>query len=135
MRDRGPRGFALSRLSLVLSGRTGLSALLDIAYCAVTSANARSTSRACSIGHSIRPPWISGASRSRSSARWRTRASGPLDYLARWRIRAAGRALRSTDRTVYSVATEFGYGSESAFSTAFKRVTGQSPARYRQLAR
>lgn len=59
----------------------------------------------------------------------------PLDYLARWRIQAAGRTLRSTDRTVYSVATEFGYGSESAFSTAFKRVTGQSPARYRQLVR
>jgi transcriptional regulator GlxA family with amidase domain len=57
----------------------------------------------------------------------------PVEYLARWRIQAAGRTLRSTDRTVYSVATEFGYGSESAFSNAFKRVTGTSPARYRQL--
>jgi len=55
----------------------------------------------------------------------------PLDYLAHWRIQAAGRTLRSTDRTVFSVATEFGYGSESAFSNAFKRVTGQSPAKFR----
>ena len=56
----------------------------------------------------------------------------PLDYLARLRIRSAGRALRSTDRTVSSVATEFGYGSESAFSTAFK-LTGHTPAQYRRL--
>jgi AraC-like DNA-binding protein len=57
----------------------------------------------------------------------------PLDYLARWRIRSAGRALRSTDRTVSSVATEFRYGSESAFSTAFKRLAGHTPAQYRRL--
>jgi AraC-like DNA-binding protein len=75
-------------------------------------------------------------SRSRFALRFKTLVGlPPLDYLARWRIQAAGRTLRSTDRTVYSVATEFGYGSESAFSTAFKRVTGQSPARYRQLVR
>ncbi|GAA0356476.1 AraC family transcriptional regulator [Microbispora corallina] len=55
----------------------------------------------------------------------------PLDYLMQWRIRSAARALRSGDRTVASVAAEWGYGSESAFSNAFKRVTGLPPARYR----
>jgi AraC-like DNA-binding protein len=71
-------------------------------------------------------------SRSTFALRFKTLVGmSPLDYLAHWRIQAAGRALRSTDRTVFSIATEFGYGSESAFSTAFKRVTGQSPAKYR----
>jgi AraC-like DNA-binding protein len=58
----------------------------------------------------------------------------PLDYLARWRIRSAARALRSSDRTVGSVATQFGYSSESAFSNAFKRMVGHPPARHRELA-
>jgi AraC-like DNA-binding protein len=73
-----------------------------------------------------------GMSRSSFALRFKTLVGlSPVEYLARWRIQAAGRTLRSTDRTVYSVATEFGYGSESAFSNAFKRVTGTSPARYR----
>jgi AraC-like DNA-binding protein len=36
---------------------------------------------------------------------------------------------------VASVAAEWGYASESAFSNAFKRVTGHPPARYRIQAR
>ncbi|WP_250004978.1 AraC family transcriptional regulator [Actinoplanes sp. M2I2] len=55
----------------------------------------------------------------------------PLDYLIRWRVRSAGRALRSTDRTVSAVANQFGFGSESSFIRTFKRVTGRSPSRYR----
>ncbi|MDH2425663.1 AraC family transcriptional regulator [Sphaerisporangium sp. TRM90804] len=57
----------------------------------------------------------------------------PLDYLLHWRIRSAAETLRAGDRTVASVAAEWGYTSESAFSNAFKRVTGQPPARYRTL--
>ncbi|MBP2479164.1 AraC-like DNA-binding protein [Crossiella equi] len=56
----------------------------------------------------------------------------PLDYLARWRLHSAERALRHGDRTVSSVAAEFGYRSESAFSTAFKRVLGRSPGSVRR---
>jgi AraC-like DNA-binding protein len=33
------------------------------------------------------------------------------------------------------LAIELGYGSESAFSTAFKREVGVSPLRYRRQAR
>ncbi|MEU8382984.1 AraC family transcriptional regulator [Streptosporangium sp. NPDC048865] len=55
----------------------------------------------------------------------------PLDYLLHWRMRSAAEVLRAGDRTVASVAAEWGYASESAFSNAFKRVTGQPPARYR----
>jgi AraC-like DNA-binding protein len=73
-----------------------------------------------------------GMSRSTFALRFKTQVGlSPLDYLARWRIRSAARALRSGERTVGSVAAEFGYGSESAFSNAFKRMTGHSPARHR----
>ncbi|MGW2725307.1 helix-turn-helix domain-containing protein, partial [Streptomyces sp. NPDC001492] len=34
-----------------------------------------------------------------------------------------------------ALAAELGYGSESAFSTAFKRVIGESPQRYRARVR
>jgi AraC-like DNA-binding protein len=57
----------------------------------------------------------------------------PMDYLVRWRIHAAARALRSGDRAVASVASEYGYTSESSFSNTFKRITGHPPARHRHL--
>jgi len=59
-------------------------------------------------------------------------ASGmaPLAYLARWRMRLAEQALRSGDVPVAVLARDLGYASESAFSHAFKRVVGMSPAHY-----
>jgi len=64
-------------------------------------------------------------------------ASGvpPLTYLGRWRMLLAQRALRDGDARVAALAEELGYGSESAFSTAFKRVVGESPLRYRARVR
>jgi AraC-like DNA-binding protein len=56
----------------------------------------------------------------------------PMDYLLHWRIRCAERELADGRRTVAAVATRWGYGSESAFSAAFKRVTGQTPGRSRR---
>jgi transcriptional regulator GlxA family with amidase domain len=44
----------------------------------------------------------------------------------------SGAALASAARG--SVATAFGYSSESAFSNAFKRMTGHPPAHHRRLA-
>ncbi|WP_322741113.1 helix-turn-helix domain-containing protein [Streptomyces hygroscopicus] len=49
----------------------------------------------------------------------------------RRRILAAGREPRHGERTVASVAAEWGYSSETAFGTAFKRITGISPTQYR----
>jgi len=46
----------------------------------------------------------------------------------------AKRALRDGDTRVGPLAFDLGYASESAFSTAFKRQVGQSPARYRSRA-
>ena len=55
----------------------------------------------------------------------------PMDYLARWRMaRAADRLARSAD-SVAAIAWSVGYGSESAFSTAFKRIMGHPPGHRR----
>lgn len=58
----------------------------------------------------------------------------PLEYLTRWRMQSAARALRSTDEAVIDIAERFGYGSEAAFSRAFKRVMGETPGRHRRGA-
>lgn len=73
-----------------------------------------------------------GMSRSAFALRFKNVVGlSPLDYLARWRVQSAGRILRTTDRTVGSLATQFGFSSESSFIRTFKRLTGCSPARYR----
>lgn len=55
----------------------------------------------------------------------------PMAYLAEWRLTMAADVLRSTDRTVESVAHSVGYANAFAFSHAFKREYGQSPRAYR----
>jgi AraC-like DNA-binding protein len=55
----------------------------------------------------------------------------PLAYLLTWRMSLAARALRRDDIPVAVLAREVGYGSESAFSNAFKRAMGTSPRNYR----
>lgn len=47
----------------------------------------------------------------------------------------AQRALRDDDARVAALAEELSHGSESAFSTALKRVAGESPLRYRARVR
>jgi AraC-like DNA-binding protein len=75
-------------------------------------------------------------SRTSFAERFRTVAGvPPLTYLNRWRMLLAQRALRDGDARVGSLAFELGYASESAFSTAFKRVVGESPLRYRYRVR
>jgi AraC-like DNA-binding protein len=59
----------------------------------------------------------------------------PLAYLTRWRMQLAERALREEDIPISVLAGSLGYGSESAFSNAFKRATGNAPKRYRTAAR
>ncbi|MBB2943820.1 AraC-like DNA-binding protein [Actinoplanes lutulentus] len=76
---------------------------------------------------------VSAVSRSTLAARFRqAMGRGPLDYLTGWRIELAAARLRRGDGTVAAIAHAIGYGSESALSTAFKRVTGSSPRDYRR---
>ncbi|MCQ4205946.1 AraC family transcriptional regulator [Streptomyces longispororuber] len=75
------------------------------------------------------------AAMSRTSFAERFRAVAgvpPLTYLTRWRMLVAQQTLRDQDVSVGALASQLGYTSESAFSTAFKRQVGQSPLRYRQ---
>lgn len=76
-----------------------------------------------------------GMSRSSFAARFkRTVGLAPIDYLLRWRIRLASKRLRASKDSVSSIALSLGYESESGFSTAFKRVTAESPIQYRKSA-
>jgi len=61
--------------------------------------------------------------------------SPPLDYLGRWRMTVARAALRSGEEPMAGIAGRIGYRSETAFSTAFKRATGESPGRFRTNGR
>jgi len=74
-----------------------------------------------------------GASRSVLIERF-TRFLGepPLTYLARWRLQLAARLLRTSRKSVIEVALDVGYGSEAAFSRAFRREFGVPPAQYRR---
>ncbi|MCE7001613.1 helix-turn-helix transcriptional regulator [Kibdelosporangium philippinense] len=55
----------------------------------------------------------------------------PLAYLAELRMQLAAQRLRDRQLSVSESAIASGYSSVSAFSTAFKRVTGKSPSQAR----
>ncbi|MCB9606818.1 MAG: AraC family transcriptional regulator [Polyangiaceae bacterium] len=74
-----------------------------------------------------------GMSRSGFAARFNELlGEAPGQYLTRWRIQLASQRLRDTDESIASVAAKVGYGSESAFSRAFKREAGRGPADFRK---
>jgi AraC-like DNA-binding protein len=55
----------------------------------------------------------------------------PIRYLTGWRMDLASGLLRTTSLSVAEVASRVGYESEAAFSRAFKRTFGRSPAHWR----
>lgn len=56
----------------------------------------------------------------------------PMTYLTQWRLQLAAERLASGAAKVATIADEVGYESEAAFSRAFKRATGTSPAAWRR---
>jgi AraC-like DNA-binding protein len=58
----------------------------------------------------------------------------PMSYLAGWRIALAADLLRAPDVTLEAIARRVGYANPFAFSVAFKRIRGLSPAHYRATA-
>lgn len=73
------------------------------------------------------------AAMSRSSFALKFKATvgaSPIDYLTRWRMLLAGDRLANSSDPISVIALSLGYESESAFSTAFKRVMGCSPRHY-----
>lgn len=76
-----------------------------------------------------------GVSRSVLAERF-TRSVGmaPMTYLANWRMQSAAAMLSAGPVPLGQVAADVGYDSEAAFSRAFKRCTGVSPAHWRRSA-
>ena len=54
----------------------------------------------------------------------------PMRYLLEWRVALAKDMLRRERVSLADVAERVGYQSASAFSTAFTRLTGESPSRF-----
>lgn len=77
-----------------------------------------------------------GMSRSAFALRFRERVGvPPLDYLLRWRMQQARAALRQGNASLATLAARFGYSSDAAFGTAFKRVYERAPKSYWSVGR
>lgn len=74
-------------------------------------------------------------SRAAHAARF-TRLVGhpPMHYLTLWRMQVAARLLVDGPAKVAAVAHDVGYGSEAAFSRAFRKTVGVPPAAWRERA-
>jgi AraC-like DNA-binding protein len=59
-----------------------------------------------------------------------TVGESPMEYLTRWRMLLAADKVANSSDSISAIARWLGYESESAFSTAFKRVMGCSPRQY-----
>jgi AraC-like DNA-binding protein len=72
-----------------------------------------------------------GMSRSTFALKFKeTVGKSPMEYLTRWRMLLAGDRLANSSDPISAIALSLGYESDSAFSTAFKRVMGCSPRQY-----
>ncbi|QVJ00671.1 AraC family transcriptional regulator [Nocardiopsis eucommiae] len=58
----------------------------------------------------------------------------PMSFVRLWRAHVAGQMVQSTDTNLHAVAAHVGYGSNSALSRSFKRLTGVSPSSVRASA-
>jgi AraC-like DNA-binding protein len=56
----------------------------------------------------------------------------PIQYLTQWRMQLATHLLAEPGAKVVAVAAAVGYESEAAFSRAFEKCAGVSPAVWRQ---
>lgn len=74
---------------------------------------------------------LAGMSRTSFTLRFKeTVGVSPIEYLTQWRMSVARDRLTNSAKPIVEIARSLGYDSESAFSTAFKRVVGSSPRRY-----
>jgi AraC-like DNA-binding protein len=72
-----------------------------------------------------------GMSRSSFAQKFKeTVGESPIVYLTRWRMLLAGDRLANSNDPISAISLSLGYESESAFSTAFKRIMGCSPRQY-----
>ena len=55
-----------------------------------------------------------------------------MEYLTRWRMLLAGDKLVNSSDPISIISLSLGYESESAFSTAFKRIMGSSLRKHKR---
>jgi AraC-like DNA-binding protein len=55
----------------------------------------------------------------------------PRQFIAKTRIAAASRLLRESDQSVADIALACGYYDHSAFTRAFRTITGMTPRQFR----
>ena len=55
-----------------------------------------------------------------------------ISFIRAQKMQSAAQVLIHTDRTVEEIAEEFGYGNESKFSAAFRKIMGDPPGVYRR---
>lgn len=60
--------------------------------------------------------------------------NSPMEYLTEWRMSLAYSDLQNTQSSILTIALDYGYQSESAFSRAFKKTTGFSPSAVRKTS-
>lgn len=75
---------------------------------------------------------VAGLSRMHFAAQFRA-ATGyrPREYLLTQRVEHAKALLATTERPLAEIALAVGFSTQAHFSTVFKRISGQSPARWR----
>lgn len=74
-----------------------------------------------------------GVSRSALASRF-TELIGesPMQYLTNWRMQVAKSMMKQSEQSFAEIAAQVGYNSDVAFSRAFKRLVGQTPARWKE---
>ncbi len=56
----------------------------------------------------------------------------PMEYVTTWRMEIAKKTLQQASTSLTDAAESAGYASNSAFTRAFKKETGQTPAEFRK---
>ncbi|SIO04938.1 AraC family transcriptional regulator [Vannielia litorea] len=75
----------------------------------------------------------SGQSKSSLSANFKKRLNmPPMQYLRNWRLFLASQELRRSEKSITEIATASCYGTEAAFSRAFKNCFETSPNAWRE---
>lgn len=134
----------LAELLLIEAVRRYAASLPEAATGWLRGVNDRQIGRALALMHGDpAAPWSAGqlaraAALSRSAFIERFTAlmgTPPIRYLTTLRLQAARERLEESRASVGELAYQVGYGSEEAFSRAFKRAFGVSPARWRERGR